>query len=74
MVIDSVAAVPTILVPSLQEYVDPPLAVTLMEVVVQFSSLTPVLLVMDAVGTLLSLVIVIDEVAVQPLAAVAVTV
>ena len=74
MVIDSVAAVPTTLVPSLQEYVDPPLAVTLMEVVVQFSSLTPVLLVMDAVGTLLSLVIVIDEVAVQPLAAVAVTV
>ena len=68
------AAVPTTLVPSLQEYVDPPLAVTLMEVVVQFSSLTPVLLVMDAVGTLLSLVIVMEASAVQPLAAVAVTV
>ena len=74
MVMVRLAAVPTTLVPSLKEYVDPPLAVTLMEVVVQFSSLTPVLLVMDAVGTLLSLVIVIDEVAVQPLAAVAVTV
>ena len=68
------AEVPTTVEPSLHEYDAPPLAVTLMEVVVQFSSVTPVVLVMVAVGTLLSLVIVIADVAVQPLAEVTVTV
>ena len=68
------ADVPTTVVPSLQEYDTPPLAVTFIVLVVQFSSVTPVLLVMVAVGTLLSLVIVIADVAVQPLAEVTVTV
>ena len=68
------AEVPTTLEPSLQEYDTPPLAVTFIVLVVQFSSVTPVLLVIVAVGTLLSLVIVIADVAVQPLAEVAVTV
>ena len=68
------AEVPTTLEPSLQEYDTPPLAVTFIVLVVQFSSVTPVLLVIIAVGTLLSLVMVIAEVAVQPLAEVTVTV
>ena len=71
---ESAAEVPTTVEPSLHEYDTPPLAVTLMEVVVQFSSVTPVVLVMVAIGTLLSLVIVIADVAVQPLAEVTVTV
>ena len=68
------AEVPTTLEPSLHEYDAPPTAVTFIVLVVQFSSVTPVLLVMEAVGTLLSLVIVIADVAVQPLAEVTVTV
>ena len=68
------ADVPITLVPSLHEYVTPPVAVTLIAFRVQESSVAEVLLVIVAVGTLLSLVMVIDEVAVQPLAAVAVTV
>ena len=68
------ADVPTTVEPSLQEYDTPPLAVTLIEVVVQFSSVTPVALVMEAVGVVMSLVIMMEAVAVQPLAEVAVTV
>ena len=71
---ESAAEVPTTVEPSLHEYDAPPLAVTLMEVVVQFSSVTPVALVMEAVGVVMSLVIMMEAVAVQPLAEVTVTV
>ena len=57
----------------LQEYVPPPVAVTLMLFTEQVSTVVPELLVMPAVGGVLSCVTVIEEVAVQPLAAVSIT-
>ena len=50
------------------------MAVTLIEVVVQLSSVEPVLLVITAVGTAASWVITIDEVLVQPFVPMTVTV
>ena len=63
-----------VVVPPLHAYESPPEAVTLIEVVVQLSSVEPVLLVITAVGTEASWVITIDEVLVQPFVPVTVTV
>ena len=60
--------------PLSQLYVPPPVAVTPIDVVVQVKIVVPVLFVMPAVGTVLSCVIVIEEVDVQPLVDVTVTV
>ena len=60
--------------PPSQLYVTPPVAVTLIDVVAQVKTFVPELLVIDAVGIDGSAVIAIDDVAVQPLASVAVTV
>ena len=64
------AEVPTTLDPLDQEYVSPPVAVTLIEVVVQFNSVTPVTLVIPAIGCTTFCVIVMLAVFVQPLAVV----
>jgi hypothetical protein len=66
-----VALVPKLL---LHEYDEPPVAVTLIDVVEHVSSVEPVLLVMPTVGAVLLDVIVTLEVAVHPLDPVAVTV
>ena len=50
------------------EYETPPVAVTLIAVVVQFKIVEPVLLVIPAVGVVTSLVTVILDVVVQPFA------
>ena len=68
------ADVPTTLVPFDHEYVPPPVAVKLMDVVVQFNSVVPVLLVIDVAGGVDVCVMVIDAVAEQPMALVTVTV
>ena len=68
------AEVPTTLVPFDHEYVPPPVAVKLMDVVVQFNSVVPVLLVIAVTGGVDVCVIVIDAVDEQPLALVTVTV
>jgi len=68
------ADVPTTLVPFDHEYVPPPVAVKLMDVVVQFNSVVPVLLVIAVTGGVDVCVIVIDAVDQQPLALVTVTV
>ena len=74
MVTDNPADVPTTLVPFDHEYVPPPVAVKLMDVVVQFNSVVPVLLVIEVTGGVDVWVIVIDAVAEQPMALVTVTV
>ena len=56
------------------EYEVPPVAVRLIEMVVQLSTVVPVLLVIPAVGGVLLWLMVMEEVAVQPLAPVTVTV
>jgi hypothetical protein len=58
----------------LHVYDVPPVAVTLMAVVVQVKTVDPVLLVIPVVGVVISLVTVMLDVAVQPLAPVTVTV
>jgi hypothetical protein len=58
----------------LHEYVEPPVAVTLIAVLEQFNAVDPVLLVIPAVGAVISCVTIMLDVAVQPLVAVAVTV
>jgi len=68
------ADVPTTLVPFDHEYVPPPVAVKLMDVVVQFNSVVPVLLVIAVTGGVDVCVIVIVAVDEQPLALVTVTV
>ena len=60
--------------PPVQEYEVPPVAVRLIEVVVQLSTVVPVLFVIPAVGGVLLWVMVMEAVAVQPLAPVTVTV
>ena len=65
------ASVPRLL---LHEYESPPVAVTLIDVVVQVNSVTPVLLLIPAVGTATSCVVVMLAVDVQPLEPVTVTV
>ena len=67
----AVAALPK---PLSHEYESPPVAVTLMDVVVHVNSVTPVLLVMPAVGAVVFDVTTMLAVEVQPLAAVTVTV
>ena len=57
----------------LHEYVEPPVAVTLIAVLEQFNTVDPVLLVIPAVGAVISCVTVMLDVAVQPLVPVAVT-
>ena len=56
------------------EYDTPPVAVTLIEVLEQFNNVAPVLFVMPAVGAVIFCVVVMLDVAVQPLAPVTVTV
>ena len=68
------ADVPTTEVPFDHEYVPPPVAVKLIDDVVQFNSVVPVLLVIDEAGGVDVCVIVIDAVAEQPLVLVTVTV
>ena len=58
----------------LHEYVEPPVAVTLIAVLEQFNMVDPVLLVILAVGAVISCVTIMLELAVQPLVPVAVTV
>jgi len=58
----------------LQEYDVPPVAVTLIAVVEHVNSVTPVVLVIPAVGAVISLVVVMLDVDVQPLDPVTVTV
>ena len=65
---------PTTLVPFDHEYVPPPVAVKLMDVVVQFNSVVPVLLVIDVAGGVEVCVMVIDAVDEHPFALVTVTV
>src|SRR5450759_2034325 len=69
----SAADVPTTVLPSDHEYVPPPLAVSVVFGVVQFNA-RPLLLLIDAVGTVLSNVVVALAVAVHPLAPVTITV
>ena len=68
------ADVPTTVVPFDHEYVPPPVAVKLMDVVVQFNSVVPVLLVIDVTGGVEVCVMVIDAVDEHPLVLVTVTV
>ena len=68
------ADVPTTLVPFDHEYVPPPVAVKLMDVVVQFNSVVPVLLVIAVTGGVDVCVMVIDAVDEHPFALVTVTV
>jgi hypothetical protein len=63
-----------VVAPLLHKYDAPPVAVTLIEVVVQVSSVTPVLFVMAAVGAAVFSVITMLFVSVQPFAFVTVTV
>jgi hypothetical protein len=70
-VIDAFALFPK---PPLQEYVAPPVAVTLIDVLLQVNTVVPVLLVIPAVGVVVFDVTVILEVDVQPLLPVTVTV
>jgi hypothetical protein len=65
-VIVKASFVPTTVLPSDHEYVPPPVAVTLIEVVVQVMTVVPVLLVMPAVGAVMLLLMVDEAVAVQP--------
>ena len=74
MVTVNPADVPTTLVPFDHEYVPPPVAVKLIEVVVQFNSVVPVLLVIEEAGGVEVCVMVMDAVPVHPLALVTVTV
>ena len=60
--------------PPIQAYVPPPVAVTLIEVVVHVNTVVPVLFVIPAIGGVVFEVIVILEVFVHPLAPVTVTV
>ena len=62
----SPALLPTTPLPSDHEYVPPPLAVTLIEVVEQVMTVVLVLLVMPAVGAVVLLLMVDEAVAVQP--------
>lgn len=70
----SPAEEPTLVDPSDHEYESPPVAVTLIDVVNSVSSVVPVALLMPALGAVVFSVIVMLDVAVQPLAPVAVTV
>jgi len=65
-VIVKASFVPTTPLPSDHEYVPPPVAVTLIEVVIQVMTVVPVLLVMPAVGAVVLLLMVDEAVAVQP--------
>ena len=60
--------------PLLHAYPTPPVAVTLIAVVVHVNSMVPSLLVIPAVGAMLSIVVVTAAVEVQPLVPVTVTV
>jgi hypothetical protein len=71
---DNAAIVSTTALPSLHEYVPPPVAVKLIEVVVQFKTVVAVLLVMPAVGAVIFCVIVMVLVALQPMLFVTVTI
>jgi hypothetical protein len=70
----SPADVPTTVEALDHEYVPPPVEVKLIDVVVQFNSVVPVLLVIAVTGGVDVCVMVIDVVAEQPLALVTVTV
>ena len=73
MVTFKVALLPTVVAPLLHEYVPPPVAVKLIEVV-EHVSIVVAGAVIPAVGALVFCVMVIGSVSVQPLAAVTVTV
>ena len=73
-VMESPVDVPTTLVPLDHEYVPPPVAVTLIDVVPQVRTVVPELLMMAAVGVVIFCVIVMLASSVQPLAEVTVTV
>ena len=74
LVTDKAALVPTTEEPFDHEYVPPPVAVKLMEVVVQFKTVVAVLLVIPAVGAVIFRVIVMVLVALQPILFVTVTI
>jgi hypothetical protein len=73
-VIERPATVDMTVDPSVHEYVCPPVAVTLMAVMLQVSSVVPLLLVMPAVGAVLSFVMVMPASELHPLDPVTVTV
>ena len=72
--IDSAALDPTFVAPFDQLYDKPPVALRLMEVVLQVNIVVPVRLVMAAVGGVVFCVIIVFAVAVQPFVPVTVTV